>query len=62
MANIEHFAWFTGDTFYAQMDEEAVGANSLFVGWAAHEYLISAPSRSARAASRTTARSAGPPS
>jgi oxepin-CoA hydrolase/3-oxo-5,6-dehydrosuberyl-CoA semialdehyde dehydrogenase len=40
MADIEHFAHFTGDTFYAHMDEEAARANPLFGGRVAHGYLI----------------------
>ncbi len=38
--DIEHFADFTGDTFYAHMDEEAAKANPLFPGRVAHGYLI----------------------
>jgi oxepin-CoA hydrolase/3-oxo-5,6-dehydrosuberyl-CoA semialdehyde dehydrogenase len=38
--DIEHFAEFTGDTFYAHMDEEAARANPLFDGRVAHGYLI----------------------
>ncbi|MFT3729007.1 MAG: phenylacetic acid degradation bifunctional protein PaaZ [Terricaulis sp.] len=38
--DIEHFAHFTGDTFYAHMDEEAATANPLFGGRVAHGYLI----------------------
>jgi oxepin-CoA hydrolase / 3-oxo-5,6-dehydrosuberyl-CoA semialdehyde dehydrogenase len=37
---VEHFAHFTGDTFYAHMDEEAAKANPLFGGRVAHGYLI----------------------
>ena len=40
LENIEHFAHFTGDTFYAHMDEEAAKANPLFGGRVAHGYLI----------------------
>ncbi len=40
MDDIEHFARFTGDTFYAHMDEEAARANPLFGGRVAHGYLI----------------------
>ncbi len=40
MEDIEHFAHFTGDTFYAHMDEEAARANPLFGGRVAHGYLI----------------------
>ncbi len=38
--DIEHFANFTGDTFYAHMDEEAAKANPFFEGRVAHGYLI----------------------
>jgi len=38
--DIEHFAEFTGDTFYAHMDEEAARANPLFGGRVAHGYLV----------------------
>lgn len=38
--DIEHFAHFTGDTFYAHMDEEAARANPFFPGRVAHGYLI----------------------
>jgi len=38
--DIEHFANFTGDTFYAHMDEEAARANPLFGGRVAHGYLV----------------------
>ena len=37
---MEHFAHFTGDTFYAHMDEEAAKANPFFDGRVAHGYLI----------------------
>ncbi len=40
LADIEHFAEFTGDTFYAHMDEEAARANPLFGGRVAHGYLV----------------------
>ncbi|MGQ2908687.1 MAG: phenylacetic acid degradation bifunctional protein PaaZ [Aliihoeflea sp.] len=40
LADIEHFAEFTGDTFYAHMDEEAAKANPFFPGRVAHGYLI----------------------
>jgi oxepin-CoA hydrolase/3-oxo-5,6-dehydrosuberyl-CoA semialdehyde dehydrogenase len=40
LEDIEHFAHFTGDTFYAHMDEEAAAANPLFGGRVAHGYLI----------------------
>ena len=38
--DIEHFAHFTGDTFYAHMDEKAAAANPLFGGRVAHGYLL----------------------
>jgi oxepin-CoA hydrolase/3-oxo-5,6-dehydrosuberyl-CoA semialdehyde dehydrogenase len=40
LQDIEHFAEFTGDTFYAHMDEEAARANPIFNGRVAHGYLI----------------------
>ncbi len=40
MEDIEHFAEFTGDTFYAHMDEEAAKANPFFDGRVAHGYLL----------------------
>lgn len=40
LADIEHFAEFTGDTFYAHMDEAAASANPFFPGRVAHGYLI----------------------
>ena len=40
MADIEHFAEFTGDTFYAHLDEEAAKANPFFGGRVAHGYLV----------------------
>ncbi len=40
LEDIEHFARFTGDTFYAHMDEEAARANPFFEGRVAHGYLI----------------------
>ncbi|ANP45619.1 phenylacetic acid degradation bifunctional protein PaaZ [Candidatus Viadribacter manganicus] len=40
LEDIEHFAHFTGDTFYAHMDEQAAKANPLFGGRVAHGYLI----------------------
>lgn len=39
-ADIEHFAEFTGDTFYAHTDEAAASANPLFGGIVAHGYLV----------------------
>jgi oxepin-CoA hydrolase/3-oxo-5,6-dehydrosuberyl-CoA semialdehyde dehydrogenase len=38
--DIEHFAEFTGDRFYAHMDEEAARASPIFEGRVAHGYLI----------------------
>ena len=38
--DIEHFADFTGDTFYAHMDEDAAAANPFFPGRVAHGYLL----------------------
>jgi len=38
--DIEHFATFTGDTFYAHMDDEAAAANPFFPGRVAHGYLL----------------------
>jgi oxepin-CoA hydrolase/3-oxo-5,6-dehydrosuberyl-CoA semialdehyde dehydrogenase len=40
LEDIEHFAKFTGDTFYAHMDEEAAAANPFFPGRVAHGYLL----------------------
>ena len=40
LEDIEHFASFTGDTFYAHMDEAAAKANPFFDGRVAHGYLI----------------------
>jgi oxepin-CoA hydrolase/3-oxo-5,6-dehydrosuberyl-CoA semialdehyde dehydrogenase len=40
LEDIEHFAEFTGDNFYAHMDEEAAKANPIFEGRVAHGYLI----------------------
>jgi oxepin-CoA hydrolase / 3-oxo-5,6-dehydrosuberyl-CoA semialdehyde dehydrogenase len=40
MADIDHFAEFTGDTFYAHTDEEAARANPFFDGRVAHGYLV----------------------
>ncbi|MET9266297.1 phenylacetic acid degradation bifunctional protein PaaZ [Amycolatopsis sp. NPDC004079] len=39
-ADIDHFADFTGDTFYAHTDEVAAAANPLFGGIVAHGYLV----------------------
>ncbi|EDQ06449.1 Bifunctional protein PaaZ [Sulfitobacter indolifex] len=38
--DIETFANFTGDTFYAHMDDEAAAANPFFPGRVAHGYLL----------------------
>jgi len=38
--DIQHFAEFTGDTFYAHTDEEAAAKNPFFDGRVAHGYLI----------------------
>ena len=40
LADVEHFAEFTGDTFYAHMDEQAAAANPFFDGRVAHGYLV----------------------
>ncbi|MEG9883142.1 MAG: phenylacetic acid degradation bifunctional protein PaaZ [Hyphomicrobiales bacterium] len=40
LGDIEHFAQFTGDTFYAHMDEDAAAANPFFEGRVAHGYLL----------------------
>ena len=40
LEDIEHFAEFTGDTFYAHMDDAAARANPFFDGRVAHGYLI----------------------
>ena len=40
LEDIEHFAHFTGDTFYAHMDEEAASASPIFGGRVAHGYLL----------------------
>lgn len=40
LEDIEHFAHFTGDTFYAHMDEKAAAANPFFPGRVAHGYLL----------------------
>lgn len=40
LEDIEHFAGFTGDNFYAHMDEEAAKANPIFGGRVAHGYLL----------------------
>ena len=38
--DIDHFARFTGDTFYAHMDEDSAAKNPFFEGRVAHGYLI----------------------
>ena len=38
--DVEHFAHFTGDTFYAHMDSAAAKANPFFEDRVAHGYLI----------------------
>ncbi|GAB3020687.1 putative phenylacetic acid degradation protein PaaN [Nocardioides flavus (ex Wang et al. 2016)] len=40
LEDIDHFADFTGDTFYAHTDPEAAAQNPLFGGIVAHGYLI----------------------
>jgi oxepin-CoA hydrolase/3-oxo-5,6-dehydrosuberyl-CoA semialdehyde dehydrogenase len=40
LEDVEHFAEFTGDKFYAHMDEEAAKASPVFEGRVAHGYLI----------------------
>ncbi len=40
LEDIEHFAEFTGDTFYAHMDDEAAKRNPFFPGRVAHGYLL----------------------
>ncbi len=40
LEDIEHFAHFTGDTFYAHMDENAAKRNPFFPGRVAHGYLL----------------------
>ncbi len=40
LEDIERFAHFTGDTFYAHMDEEAVRGHPFFPGRVAHGYLL----------------------
>ncbi len=40
LKDIEHFAEFTGDHFYAHMDQDAAAANPFFDGRVAHGYLI----------------------
>lgn len=38
--DVKHFAEFTGDNFYAHMDDEAAAANPFFPGRVAHGYLL----------------------
>ena len=40
LEDVEHFAEFTGDKFYAHMDEQAAAANPFFPGRVAHGYLL----------------------
>jgi oxepin-CoA hydrolase/3-oxo-5,6-dehydrosuberyl-CoA semialdehyde dehydrogenase len=40
LEDIEHFANFTGDTFYAHMDDDAAKRNPFFPGRVAHGYLL----------------------
>jgi oxepin-CoA hydrolase/3-oxo-5,6-dehydrosuberyl-CoA semialdehyde dehydrogenase len=40
LEDIDHFAEFTGDTFYAHTDEDAASRNPFFEGRVAHGYLI----------------------
>lgn len=40
LEDIEHFAEFTGDTFYAHTDPKAAAENPLFGGIVAHGYLV----------------------
>ncbi|MCH2066592.1 MAG: phenylacetic acid degradation bifunctional protein PaaZ [Shimia sp.] len=40
LEDIEHFANFTGDTFYAHMNEDAAARNPFFPGRVAHGYLL----------------------
>ena len=40
LEDIETFAHFTGDTFYAHMDEAAAQRNPFFPGRVAHGYLL----------------------
>jgi len=40
LEDIDHFAEFTGDTFYAHMNEEEATKNPFFEGRVAHGYLI----------------------
>ena len=40
LADVDQFADFTGDTFYAHTDQEAAAANPFFDGRVAHGYLV----------------------
>jgi len=40
LEDVEHFAHFTGDTFYAHMDEDATKGHPFFPGRVAHGYLL----------------------
>jgi len=40
LEDVEHFAAFTGDMFYAHMDADAAAANPFFDGRVAHGYLV----------------------
>ena len=40
LEDVEHFAEFTGDTFYAHMNEEAAAASPIFKGRVAHGYFV----------------------
>ncbi len=40
LEDIDHFAEFTGDNFYAHMDEKAAARNPFFEGRVAHGYLV----------------------
>jgi oxepin-CoA hydrolase/3-oxo-5,6-dehydrosuberyl-CoA semialdehyde dehydrogenase len=40
LADVQHFAEFTGDMFYAHTDEKAARQNPLFGGIVAHGYLV----------------------
>jgi len=40
LEDIEHFATFTGDSFYAHMDPDAAARNPFFEGRVAHGYLL----------------------
>ncbi|MGX9356839.1 phenylacetic acid degradation bifunctional protein PaaZ [Roseobacteraceae bacterium S113] len=40
LEDVEHFAHFTGDTFYAHMDDAAARRNPFFPGRVAHGYLL----------------------